>query len=98
MIVTPQGTYVLQPPAYPAAQYAQAAYGTPQYSYVSQAGPVPAIVRVADVAPAQERVVTRTVVREPKRNWGKTAMVIGALIGAAIGGGASTLFESTRKN
>jgi len=90
VIVTPQGTYVLQQPAYPVAQHPQATYGVPQYSYVSQtAGPVPAnIVRVADVAPAQERVVTRTVVREPSRNWGKTAMVIGgsSAAGAGIGG------------
>jgi hypothetical protein len=68
-------------------------------------------VQTAAVAPAPQRVVTRTVERAPKRDWKKTALVIGgstatgagvggiiggkkgALIGAAIGGGASTLYE-----
>jgi hypothetical protein len=53
--------------------------------------------------------------RGPRRDWGKTALIIGgstaagagvggimggkkgALIGAAIGGGASTIFESVKK-
>jgi hypothetical protein len=65
--------------------------------------------------PAPQRVVTRTVERGPRRDWGKTALIIGgstaagagvggimggkkgALIGAAIGGGASTIFESVKK-
>ena len=62
----------------------------------------------------QERPV-RVVERAPKRDWKKTAMIIGgttaagaglggifggkkgALIGAAIGGGASTIYEVTKK-
>jgi len=62
----------------------------------------------------RQRVATRTVERAPRRDWKKTALVIGgstataagiggliggkkgALVGAAIGGGASTLYETTR--
>jgi len=58
------------------------------------------------------RVVERRV--EPRRNWKKTALIIGgstaggaglggifggkkgALIGAAIGGGASSIYEATK--
>jgi hypothetical protein len=72
--------------------------------------PVRTVVRQA----APQRVQTRTVVRTPKRDWKKTAMIIGgtsaaaagvggliggkkgALIGAAIGGGASTIYETTK--
>ena len=70
-------------------------------------------IRTVVVEPEPE-VVTREVVREPRRNWKKTAMIIGgstaagaglggimggkkgALIGAAIGGGASTIYETTK--
>ena len=70
-------------------------------------------------APAPRRVTTtrRTVssVERPRRNWTKTALVIGgttatgaglgaifggkkgALIGAAIGGGASTIYEARKQ-
>jgi hypothetical protein len=71
-------------------------------------------------SPAPRRVTTtrRTVsssVERPRRNWTKTALVIGgttatgaglgaifggkkgALIGAAIGGGASTIYESRKQ-
>jgi hypothetical protein len=78
------------------------------------------VVQAYDVYPASRRVTTvartsgpapRRVVRSSRRDWKKTAMVIGgstaagaglgaifggkkgALIGAAIGGGAGTLFE-----
>jgi hypothetical protein len=71
--------------------------------------PAPA-TRVEAAAPAPPRVEAR----QRKRDWGKTALIIGgstasgagvgaivggkkgALIGAAIGGGASTIYESTR--
>jgi len=71
-------------------------------------------VRYQTVA-APRRTATTVRVDKPKRDWAKTALVIGgstaagaglggifggkkgALIGAAIGGGASTLFEATRK-
>ena len=60
------------------------------------------------------RVATRTVDRAPRRDWKKTALVVGgstataagiggliggkkgALVGAALGGGVSTLYETTR--
>jgi hypothetical protein len=66
------------------------------------------------VVPAVTTVQPRVVAAAPKRNWKKTALVIGgstatgagigglvagkkgALIGAAIGGGASTIYESTK--
>ena len=68
-----------------------------------------------DSAPVvRRRTAVRTVVRSPRRDWKKTALVVGgstataagigalvggkkgALVGAALGGGASTLFETTR--
>ena len=73
-------------------------------------------VRTVATAPAPRRVVaTQTVDRRPRRDWKKTALVIGgstagaaglgavfggkkgALIGAAIGGGASTIYEATKR-
>ena len=73
-------------------------------------------VRTVAMAPAPRRVVaTQTVDRRPRRDWKKTALVIGgstagaaglgavfggkkgALIGAAIGGGASTIYEATKR-
>ena len=72
--------------------------------------------RTVAMAPAPRRVVaTQTVDRRPRRDWKKTALVIGgstagaaglgavfggkkgALIGAAIGGGASTIYEATKR-
>jgi len=83
--------------------------GAPVPQYVTYRAPQP--VAVERVVP--RRVVTRTtrVERAPRRDWTKTAMVIGgstaagaglggifggkkgALIGAALGGGAGTLYE-----
>jgi hypothetical protein len=73
-------------------------------------------VRTMALAPAPRRVVaTQSVDRRPRRDWKKTALVIGgstagaaglgavfggkkgALIGAAIGGGASTIYEATKR-
>ena len=74
-------------------------------------------VEVVERTPVVRRqTATRTVVRTaPRRNWKKTALVIGgstataagiggliggkkgALIGAALGGGAGTLYETTRR-
>jgi len=69
-------------------------------------------VRTAVTAPAPRRSVVR--VEQPRRNWKKTALLIGgataggaglggifggkkgALIGAAIGGGATTIHEATK--
>ncbi|MGE3509361.1 MAG: hypothetical protein AB7N65_10805 [Vicinamibacterales bacterium] len=79
-------------------------------------GPPPAVqaVRAVEFEAAPRRVARRSIAREGRRNWKKTAMVIGgttaasagiggifggkkgALIGAAIGGGASTLYETIR--
>jgi hypothetical protein len=72
----------------------------------------PRPVRTVSTAPAPRRVTAR--IEEPRRNWKKTAAVIGgstagaagigaifggkkgALIGAAIGGGASTIYEASK--
>jgi len=86
--------------------------------YVASA-PEPAlaapIARRVTTTSAPRATTTRVVEREPKRDWKKTAMVIGgttaagaglgaifggkkgALIGAAIGGGAGTLYEVQKK-
>lgn len=93
----------------------QAAYG---FNYPSAPPPAPVREVVREVRPV--RTVTtapapRTVVaREPRRDWKKTALIIGgstagaagiggifggkkgALIGAAIGGGASSIYEATK--
>jgi hypothetical protein len=73
-------------------------------------------VQMVETSPMvrHQRVAARTVERAPRRDWKKTALVIGgstataagiggliggkkgALVGAAIGGGASTLYETTR--
>ena len=83
--------------------------------YVASA-PAPApVVRHVATTSAPRATTTRVVERAPKRDWTKTAMVIGgttaagaglgaifggkkgALIGAAIGGGAGTLYEVRKK-
>jgi hypothetical protein len=97
---------------YPAGSAAPAPYGyynhpAPPAAAVTEARPV----RTVSTAPAPRRVVRAD---EPRRNWKKTAAVIGgstagaagigaifggkkgALIGAAIGGGASTIYEATK--
>ena len=91
-------------------------YAAPaQYGYnypapqVVQARPVRTVV----TSPAPQRAAVR--VDGPRRNWKKTALLIGgstaggaglgaifggkkgALIGAAIGGGASTIYEATKE-
>jgi len=72
-------------------------------------------VRTVAMAPAPRRVAAQTADRRPRRDWKKTALVIGgstaggagvggifggkkgALIGAAIGGGASTVYEAMKR-
>jgi hypothetical protein len=94
-------------------------YGNPYPGNGAVAGSVNAqpvgMIAAADSAPVvRRRSAVRTVVRAPRRDWKKTALVIGgstataagigalvggkkgALVGAALGGGASTLFETTR--
>jgi hypothetical protein len=98
-------------PAY--AGYANPAYAYPAFQTVGApvAAPVRTVTTVQQPAPRQ---ATRVVERAPRRDWKKTALVIGgstatgagvgaifggkkgALIGAAIGGGASTIYESTK--
>jgi hypothetical protein len=92
-------------------------YGTPYFGNsiappAATAQPVGSIA-VVDRAPVVRRTTAaRTVVRAPKRDWKKTALMIGgstaagagiggliggkkaALVGAALGGGVSTLFEA----
>jgi len=78
------------------------------------AQPVGMIAAVDNAPVVRRHSAVRTVVRAPRRDWKKTALVIGgstataagigalvggkkgALVGAALGGGASTLFETTR--
>jgi hypothetical protein len=92
-------------------------YGFNPY-YAAQAPQTLAVpvrtVQTVEATPVRQRTVSRQVDRAPRRDWQKTALVIGgstataagigglvggkkgALIGAAIGGGASTLYETTR--
>jgi hypothetical protein len=93
-------------------------YGNPYYGNgapgMPVAQPVQTIAQVESAPIVRRRAPVRTVVRAPRRDWKKTALVIGgstaaaagiggliggkkgALVGAALGGGASTLFETTR--
>ena len=114
----PQYPYAGQA-AYPNAMQAPYPYDNPYLANrmiplpVNQVGPVQAVETVRTV-PATQRRVVRTVSRAPRRDWKKTAMIIGgssaagagiggifggkkgALIGAAIGGGGATIYETTR--
>ena len=92
---------------YPGQDYRYAAYQPASL-------PVAAPVRTVTTVQEAPRQTTRVVERTPRRDWKKTALVIGgstatgagvggilggkkgALIGAAIGGGASTIYESTK--
>jgi hypothetical protein len=107
--------YVYNDGSVAAVPYGYAPYAAQPvgYSYpMNDARPV----RTVAMAPAPRRVVsTQTVDRRPRRDWKKTALVIGgstagaaglgavfggkkgALIGAAIGGGASTIYEATKR-
>jgi hypothetical protein len=103
---------VYAPSASPAYLYQPApAYG--YAAYQPAVAPVAAPVRTVSTVQQSPRT-TRVVERAPRRDWKKTALVIGgstatgagvgaifggkkgALIGAAVGGGASTIYESTK--
>jgi hypothetical protein len=74
---------------------------------------VPAVQTVQS-APVRRQTVVRTVDRTPRRDWKRTALIVGgssatgagiggivggkkgALIGAALGGGISTIYETTK--
>jgi hypothetical protein len=97
-------------------RFAPTPYG---YNYPAQPAPVADVRPVRTVttapAPAPRRAATTARVDAPRRDWKKTALIIGgttasgagvgaifggkkgALIGAAIGGGASTIYEATKK-
>jgi hypothetical protein len=93
-------------PAPYAGQYA------PMQVQTQAARPVRTVQTVYDDPPVRRQVVVE---RAPRRDWKKTALVIGgssatgagvgaifggkkgALIGAAIGGGASSIFEATKR-
>lgn len=71
-------------------------------------------IETVERAPVVRRTAVRTVVRAPRRDWKRTALVVGgstataagiggliggkkgAVVGAALGGGVSTLYETTR--
>jgi hypothetical protein len=92
-------------------------YGSPYLGNGAMATPVSTFqpVQTVETAPVvRRRVATRTEVRAPRRDWKRTALVVGgstataagiggliggkkgALVGAALGGGVSTLYETTR--
>jgi hypothetical protein len=95
--------------------YTQSPYG---FNYPEAPQPQPVAVRevrpvrTVTTTEAPRQIATRV---EPRRDWKKTALIIGgstagaagiggifggkkgALIGAAIGGGASTIYEATKK-
>jgi hypothetical protein len=117
-------TYGAQPsfagPSVPCANGMQVTYpyGNPYLGGGSMATPVSMVqpVQTVETAPVVRRTVTRTVASAPRRDWKRTALVVGgstataagiggliggkkgALVGAALGGGVSTLYETTRKN
>jgi hypothetical protein len=116
-------------PVAPAAQYLNYPAYAPAYTTARPAAAYPvnevrALPTVYETAPAPQRVVyrepqgTRAATRvetAPRRDWKKSAMVIGgssaaaagigaifggkkgALIGAAIGGGAGTIYEVRKR-
>jgi hypothetical protein len=104
------------PYAAPAYLYGDRVVQPAPYGAAYQPALAPAAAPVRTVSTVQQapRTTTRVVERAPRRDWKKTALVIGgstatgagvgavfggkkgALIGAAIGGGASTIYESTK--
>jgi hypothetical protein len=110
----PQYVYVDRS-APPAAYYGYPAYSTQAPVAASPVYLEPRPVRTTTTATAAQPTTTRVVQRAPRRDWRKTALVVGgstatgaglgaifggkkgALIGAAIGGGASTIYESTKR-
>jgi len=92
-----------------APQYAPMQVQAPRPVTVAQ--PVRTVQTIDDYPPVRRTVVERA----PRRDWKKTALIIGgssatgagvgaifggkkgALIGAAIGGGASTIWETTKR-
>lgn len=108
------GQPVLVYPHQPTLAYPQSYSAAPAGSVpVSLAQPARTVDTV-ELAPGARRVVRTSTQRRARRDWTKTAMVIGgssaagagvgaivggkkgALIGAALGGGASTLYETTK--
>lgn len=96
------------------------AYAVPFSQYTTVPGEAAGVRGVRPVqtivaSPVRSRTIVRAAERSPRRDWRRTALVVGgssatgagvgaifggkkgALIGAAIGGGASALYETTRK-
>lgn len=102
--------------AYPVAYRTQDLRAVPAVETYPAAAPRRAVIsRPASPASYEQERPVRVVAREPRRDWKKTAMIIGgssaagaglgaifggkkgALIGAAIGGGASTIYEVRKR-
>ena len=89
-------------PAY--ASYASPAYAYPAYQYQPMGSPVAAprqTTRVVERAPQRDWKKTALVIGGSTATGAGVGAIFGgkkgALIGAAIGGGASTIYESTKK-
>ena len=86
-------------------------------SFVTVQGLTATGVAGSETAPVVRRqTAARTVVRIPRRDWKRTALIVGgstatgagiggliggkkgALVGAALGGGVSTIYETTKGN
>ncbi len=126
-VLVPQGPPAAPtaPIGYGPAGYAPQGYVPAGYAPLGYVPAAPVVMQAPDVRPVRtvqqaaadpspRRVAPRRLERERRRDWKKTALIVGgstaagaglggivggkkgALIGAAIGGGASTIYETTK--